>query len=79
MEQEKIDRINALARKAKSEGLTLAEKQEQKQLREEYIALFRRNVKRQLENIVYVDEEGNETVLKKKVTVERIHLEHFHS
>ena len=37
MEQTKIDRINELARKKKTEGLTGAEKLEQERLREEYI------------------------------------------
>ena len=33
MDQKTIDRINALARKSKTEGLTPAEKEEQKKLR----------------------------------------------
>ena len=75
MEQEKIDRINALARKAKSEGLTAPELEEQRLLREEYIAVFRRNMRRQLEAIVYVDEEGNEIQLTRREQVTRIRLE----
>lgn len=43
MTQEGLDRINILARKAKSEGLTPAEKEEQKALREAYLAMFRKN------------------------------------
>lgn len=43
MEKEKIDRINALAAKQKTpEGLTEEEKVEQKTLRDEYMAEFRR-------------------------------------
>ena len=38
MNQEKINRINELARKSKSQGLTPAEKEEQKKLRTEYVA-----------------------------------------
>lgn len=36
MDQKKIDRINELARKSKTEGLTEAEKAEQTELRNEY-------------------------------------------
>lgn len=66
MEQIKLDRINELARKAKAEGLTEAEAAEQKALRAEYIAAYRRSLRAQLENMVLVDEDGNERPLKKK-------------
>ena len=52
MTDEKIARINALAKKSKTEGLTEAEKQEQQALRAEYIADFRKNLKSQLDNTV---------------------------
>lgn len=55
MTDEKIKRINALAKKAREEGLTDAEKAEQKTLRDEYIAIFRKNLKAQLDNIEIVD------------------------
>ena len=48
MTDEKIARINELAKKAKAEGLSEAEKAEQKALREEYIAGFRKSLKAQL-------------------------------
>ena len=54
--QEKIDRINELARKSKAEGLTEEEKLEQGQLREEYIDAFKANLRSQLENIEFVDD-----------------------
>ena len=38
MNKAKIDRINVLARKAKREGLTPAEKAEQAALRQEFLA-----------------------------------------
>ena len=66
MEQFKLDRINELARKAKAEGLTETEAAEQKELRAEYIAAYRRSLRAQLENMVLVDEDGNERPLKKK-------------
>lgn len=66
MEQNKIDRINALARKAKAEGLTEAEKAEQQTLRAEYIAAYRKSLRSQLENMVLIDENGNERTLKSK-------------
>ena len=66
MEQNKIDRINFLARKAKAEGLTDAEKAEQQKLRAEYIAAYRKSLRAQLDNMVLVDENGNERTLKKK-------------
>ena len=59
MNQEKIDRINALARKSKAEGLTEEEKQEQALLRQEYIANVRRNLKAQLDNIDVVNADGS--------------------
>ena len=60
MEQWKIDRINELARKAKTEqGLTDAETQERAALRREYLNAVMGNLKAQLENIVIVDEHGN--------------------
>lgn len=54
--KEKIDRINELARKSKTEGLTEEEKLEQGLLREEYIDAFKANLRSQLENIEFVDD-----------------------
>lgn len=63
MKSELIDRINELARKAKSEGLTPEETQEQKQLREQYRMEFRRNLTDQLEHTYIMDEKGNKRKL----------------
>ncbi|MGI6778729.1 MAG: DUF896 domain-containing protein [Acetivibrionales bacterium] len=66
MDQEKIERINALSRKAKTVGLSPEEKKEQQQLREEYINNFRNNLKSTLDSIVIVDKNGNKSPLNKK-------------
>lgn len=57
--QEKIDRINVLARKSKAEGLTEQEKKEQALLRQEYIAAVRINLRSQLDNIDMVNPDGS--------------------
>ena len=62
----KLKRINELARKAKAEGLTPEEKQEQQVLRQEYIAAFRASTKAQLDSIVLVDKDGTRTKLAPK-------------
>lgn len=54
--KEEIDRINFLARKAKSETLTPEEKEEQLLLRRKYIDSVRSSLKCQLDNIKIVDE-----------------------
>ena len=66
MEQHKIDRINALAKKAKAEGLTMEEEAERDALRAEYVAAVRESLTAHLENTYIVDEQGNKTKLKKK-------------
>ncbi|MBR3300897.1 MAG: DUF896 domain-containing protein [Clostridia bacterium] len=63
MEQKKIDRINELARKQKSEGLTEEELAEQKALRREYIDSFKASLVSQLNSIYIVDEKGNKKKL----------------
>lgn len=56
MTQEKIDRINELARKSRTpEGLTDKEKEEQAALRSEFRAAFKANLESQLQNIEFVD------------------------
>lgn len=64
MEKAKVERINFLARKAKNEGLTPEELQEQAALRQEYVAEIRTNLRTQLDNTYLVDEQGNKRKLK---------------
>ena len=59
MEDSKIERINALARKSKAEGLIEAEKKEQALLRQEYIASVKRNLQAQLNNIDMINPDGS--------------------
>lgn len=67
MTQEKIDRINELARKAKTpEGLTEQELKERDILRIEYIDSFKASLVGQLENTYIVDEKGNKTKVTRK-------------
>ena len=54
--QEMIDRINILAAKKRTAGLTPTEKAEQKALYKEYLAAIRGNMKAQLDNIRYVED-----------------------
>lgn len=70
MTQEKIDRINELARKQRGEGLTQEERIEQANLRKEYVEGFKRSLVSQLENTYIVDENGNKTKVERKHNVE---------
>lgn len=66
MNEEKIGRINELYRKSKAEGLTEAEKEEQKLLRQEYIEAIRHNLRTQLNNIDIQEKDGTITNLGEK-------------
>lgn len=64
--QQQINRINELARKSKSVGLTDDEKEEQAKLRRLYIDSFKESLVGQLENTYIVDEKGNKKKVQKK-------------
>lgn len=66
MEQSKIDRINALAKKAKAQGLTDEEMTEQKKLREEYILDFRAGMRGILDNTYIEYPDGRRVKVEKK-------------
>lgn len=59
-------RINELYHKSQAEGLTEAEKEEQKKLREAYVANVRANLRGQLDNISIVEKDGSITNLGEK-------------
>ena len=66
MEQKKIDRINELARKAKTpEGLTEEETAERAVLRRAYIDSFKESLVGQLDSITVVEPDGSKHKLKK--------------
>ena len=66
MNQEKIDRINALYHKSQAVGLTEEEKTEQAQLRKEYIEAIRTNMRATLNNVSIKEKDGSITDLGKK-------------
>lgn len=66
MTEEKIQRINILARKQKAEGLTDEEKAEQTQLRREYIDSFKRSLINELEHTYIVEPDGTKRKLTAK-------------
>ena len=67
MDHKGIDRINELARKAKTpEGLTEWEKEERAVLRRAYIDSVLGSVQGHLDNTYFVDEKCNKKKLEKK-------------
>ncbi|MFC0525013.1 DUF896 domain-containing protein [Pontibacillus salicampi] len=65
LSQDKLDRINTLANKSKSEGLTNTEKEEQQSLRQEYLKNVRKSFKNQLRSVTVMDPEGNDVTPEK--------------
>ena len=66
MIQEKLNRINELARIAKERGLTAEELAERDELRREYIAEWRRGAEQVLENTYIVTPDGRKRKLQKR-------------
>lgn len=69
--QHKINRINELARKKKSHGLTETEAAEQQLLREEYLQAFRGGMRNHIEGLKIVDEEGNDVTPDKLKQIQK--------
>ena len=67
MEKEKIERINELAWKRKTVGLTPEETAEQEALRKEYITGFRNNLQEILDSVVIQNPDGTQHRLQKKI------------
>ena len=66
MEKKDIERINELARKKKTVGLTVAELEEQQRLRRQYLDEFKENLKATLDQVYIEREDGTYEKLKKK-------------
>ena len=66
MDKAQIERINELARKQKAGGLSEAEREEQAQLRAQYIREMRAHMEAQLEMVLIENEEGVYEKLQKK-------------
>lgn len=67
--EEKVARINQLAKKSRETELTAEEKQEQAELRQWYIKLWRESMQRTLDNTYVMSEDGTKQKLKKKSEV----------
>lgn len=63
---DKIKRINELYHKSQAEGLTEDERREQAELRSEYIANVRANLRGQLDNVNIQELDGSITNLGEK-------------
>ena len=68
-----IQRINELARKAKAEGLTPAEKEEQQTLRREQIAAVKMNLRTTLDKIEMQEKDGTIVNLGERYGSKRKH------
>ena len=66
MDQKKIERINTLAHKQKTIGLTEEEKAEQAALRKEYVAMWKKSVEAELANTYIVTPDVKKHKVSKK-------------
>ncbi len=66
MEKAQVDRINELARKKKTVGLTPDEVKEQEALRRQYIDEFKENLRLTLDNVYMEQEDGTYKKLEQK-------------
>lgn len=72
MDEKKIARINELYHKSKAEGLTEAEAEEQKNLRQEYIFAMKNNLRNLLNNISIEEADGTITDLSTKDKTKKV-------
>lgn len=65
LEEKKITRINELANKKKTIGLSIEEAKEQTQLRKEYLETFRSSMRETIESVKVIDAQGNDVTPEK--------------
>ncbi|QPA32166.1 DUF896 domain-containing protein [Thermaerobacillus caldiproteolyticus] len=65
LSKQKLSRINELAKKSKTVGLTAAEREEQQRLRQEYLQAFRKAMTDTLHSVKIIDPNGNDVTPKK--------------
>lgn len=71
LDDKKIKRINELANKKKTVGLTDEEGREQTKLRKEYLQSFRHSFKKTIENTTVIDPEGNDVTPEKLKNIQK--------
>ncbi|MCS4485364.1 DUF896 domain-containing protein [Staphylococcus americanisciuri] len=71
LSQDKLNRINELAKKKKEQGLTEIEAKEQSQLRSEYLETFRGSFKSQIEQTKVIDPQGNDVTPDKLKEIQK--------
>ncbi|WP_449536535.1 DUF896 domain-containing protein [Ferdinandcohnia sp. Marseille-Q9671] len=69
--KQQIERINELARKAKNEGLSLSEQNEQIALRKAYIEAFRGGMRNTIEGLKVVDDDFNDVTPAKLKNIQK--------
>lgn len=72
LDENKMKRINELAQKKKTIGLTDEEGKEQTLLRKEYLQSFRQSFKKTIENTTIIDPEGNDVTPDKVKEIQKI-------
>ncbi|SCU42337.1 Putative cytosolic protein [Mammaliicoccus lentus] len=71
LSKEKIERINELANKKKTSGLSEQEAKEQTKLRAEYLQAFRGNFKDTIESTKVIDPEGKDVTPEKLKEIQK--------
>lgn len=71
LSKEKLERINALAKKSREGGLTPEEKAEQHQLRQEYLTAFRGGMRNHIEGLKLIDPTGQDVTPEKLKQIQK--------